>query len=256
MKIGAAIGSALLLACLTACGEGCGSCACGLPYCGDLAVSYLDNGKAFNLEVGQSVVGQLFDESTPTYVRSSDPAVMKQVGKSASESVNGQKLLSSGFVAAKAGFARLEFGYTQCTTDVTVTAILTAPCSYHVDVNVIQFPRTEGTVQMHAQGQATAKLRSGQVLRVVVDVRLLGPDQYLRFRIVPTGIVEWAITPITLAHGMEGAVRAVSPGTARLAADLCNAKAIPGVVGSCTNDVTGPGGQVESFEDLIVVVAR
>jgi len=199
----------LLASCV---GEHCGACACGLPYCGDQYTTPEDNGKTFNLEVGQSIVGRVPDRSVPVVASSTDPKVLKQVGSPKPEIV-GQPLITAGFTAIKAGSARLRFAYTQCGGDSSV------PCSFEVHVHVVQFPKTRINLTIQDYGQATVQLRVGDSARFSVYTT---SGAYRTVTIDTPQVLQWAVQPIELPHGFEGAFTALSPGTAHVLVDVCS----------------------------------
>lgn len=206
--------AAVPLALLDSCsGERCAgsTCACPPADCPDLSTTAADDGKTVRLAVGEWATVELPDHAVPVTASSSDPKVIGQVGKVKSAYVAFQKIYAS-FHAIKAGSARLTIAYVEC-PDVTA-----GPCSYEVDVNVIQFPKTVAKIDNVYQ-QNTVKFRRGQTVRLAAPYG----DPSSAPTIDSPDVVKWAVEPIYLSRSLfEAAVTAVSPGTAHVQAGQCS----------------------------------
>jgi hypothetical protein len=210
----AAVSLALLVSCG---GESCSgsTCACPPADCPDLRTTAADNGKTVRLAVGEWATVELPDHAVPATASSSNPKVLSQVGRLKMAYVVFQKIYAS-FHALKAGSARLAIAYLNC-PDATAD-----PCSYEVDVNVVQFPKTEASLDNVYQ-QNTAKLRLGETVRFTAPY---DSDQLSTVTIDSPDVVKWAVEPIYLSRGLfEAAVTAVSVGTAHVQAGRCSSSA-------------------------------
>jgi hypothetical protein len=218
------------LALLDSCGgEPCSGSACACPPadCPDLRTTAADNGKTVRLAVGEWATVELRDHSVPASASSSNPKVISQVGKLkvAAQPDSGppvqvpfptfQKIYAS-FHALKAGSARLTIAYVQC-PDATAD-----PCSYEVDVNVVQFPKTEVMID-NVYEQNTVKIRRGEAVRFTAPYE---NDPLWTVSIDSPNVVKWAVEPIYLSRSLfEAAVTAVSAGTAHVQAGRCSSSA-------------------------------
>ena len=209
--------AAFALTLLNSCGEPCPGSACGcLPAdCPDLRTTAADNGKTVRLAVGEWATVELPDRSVPATVSSSNQKVISQVGKLKVAFVNFQKIYAS-FHALKAGSARLTIAYLKCPDPAP------DPCSYEVDVNVVQFPKTAATIE-NVYEQNTVKLRLSEAVRFTAPYE---SDPLWTVTIDTPNVVKWAVEPIYLSRGkLEAAVTAVSAGTAHVQAGRCSSSA-------------------------------
>jgi hypothetical protein len=183
--------------------------------CPDLRTTAADNGKTVRLAVGEWATVELPDHSVPATASSSNPKVMSQVGKLKVAVVIFQKIYAS-FHALKAGLARLTIAYLKC-PDATAD-----PCSYEVDVNVVQFPKTEAKID-NVYEQNTVNLRLGEAVRFTAPYE---SDPLWTVTIDSPNVLKWAVEPIYLSYGrLEAAVTAVSAGTANVQAGRCSSSA-------------------------------
>ncbi|SRR6266536_4237644 len=209
--------AAFALTLLNSCGAGepCPSgstCACPPADCPDLRTTAADNGKTLRLAVGEWATVELPDHSVPATASSSNPKVLSQVGKLKAAFVNFQTIYAS-FHALKAGSARLTIAYLECPDAAADT------CSYEVDVNVVQFPKTEAKIDNIFE-QNTVKLRQGETVRFTAPYE---SDPLWTVTIDSPSVVKWAVEPIYLSHSMlEAAVTAVSVGTAHMQGGRCS----------------------------------
>jgi hypothetical protein len=210
--------AAFALAWLDSCGgEPCtgSTCACPPADCPDLRTTAADNGKTMRLAVGEWATVELPDLSVPATASSSNPKVISQVGKVKTEYVVFQKIYAS-FHALKTGSARLTIAYLKCPDTAA------GPCSYEVDVNVVQFPKAEATID-NVYMQTTVKLHVGETVRFTAPYE---SDPLWTLTIDSPDVVKWAVEPIYLSQSMfEAAVTAVSAGTAHLQAGQCSSSA-------------------------------
>jgi hypothetical protein len=210
--------AALALALLDSCGgEPCSGSACACPPadCPDLSTTAADNGKTVRLAVGEWATVELRDHLVPATASSSNPKVIGQVGKLKVAFVKFQKIYAS-FHALKAGSARLTIAYLKC-PDAPAD-----PCSYGVDVNVVQFPKTEVKID-NVYEQNTVKIRLGEAVRFTAPYE---SDTLWTVTIDSPNVVKWAVEPIYLSHGLlEAAVTALSAGTAHVQAGRCSSSA-------------------------------
>ncbi len=210
--------AAFALTLLDSCGgEPCAgsACACRPADCPDLRTTAADNGKTVRLAVGEWATVELPDHSVPATASSSNPKVISQVGKLKVAFVIFQKIYAS-FHAFKAGSARLTIGYLKCPDAAT------DPCSYEVDVDVVQFPKTQATID-NVYELNTVKLRLGEAVRFTAPYE---SDPLWTVTIDSPNVVKWAVEPIYLSHSMlEAAVTAVSAGTAHVQAGRCSSSA-------------------------------
>lgn len=219
--VGAAFGALALLASCGG-GENCvggGACACDPNDCPDVRISAAENGTTVVMEVGQRISLQLPGPNIAVTARSSEPSVLTPVGKPRLMYGNDGKVGSVyiGFNAAKEGSSRLTFGYQQC------DAASVAPCSYQVNVRVVQFPKTTVTVSINYSPPPTVELHVGE------SARFAGCCEYrveeLKATIDRPDVVHWAVEPF-VTHGaiegaIEGAITAASPGTAHVHGEYC-----------------------------------
>ncbi len=210
---------------LSACGEGCGGgmCACPPGDCPDIRTTASDNGSTVVVEVGQWISLELPGPNTEVTASSSEPSVLKLVGK--------QRLLYGGygtvdkvymsFNALKAGSAQLTLGYKNC------DAQSAAPCSYEVNVRVVQFPKTKVDVVV-SDSTPSVDLHIGESARFSACCRVvnIGQPNLPVDQPMPTidqpDVLHWAVEPF-IDHGaaIEGAVTAVSQGTAHITGVAC-----------------------------------
>ena len=112
--------------------------------------------------------------------------------------------------------ARLTIAYLKCPDTAA------GPCSYEVDVNVVQFPKAEATID-NVYMQTTVKLHVGETVRFSAPYE---SDPLWTLTIDSPDVVKWAVEPIYLSQSMfEAAVTAVSAGTAHLQAGQCSSSA-------------------------------
>jgi len=210
--------AALALALLDSCGgERCSgsTCACPPADCPDLRTTAADNGKTVRLAVGEWATVELPDHAIPATASSSNPKVISQVGKLKGAFVNFQKIYAS-FHALQAGSARLTIAYLKC-PDATAD-----PCSYEVEVNVVQFPKTESNID-NVYEHNTVKLRVGEAVRFTAPYE---SDPLWTVTIDSPNVAKWAVEPIYLSYSLlEAAVTGVSPGTAHIQAGRCSSSA-------------------------------
>ena len=205
-------GMAMILL-LGACGGGVcaagGMCACPREYCGDEYIFETDNGKAFNLQVGQEIVERLADRLTPVEAYTTDPSVLKQVSEPKKEFVSRQEF-ATGFIAVGTGSAHIGMVYQQCEESAQ------SPCRFEFLVNVVRFPKT--TVAVQALDHPTVV-----TLRVGESARISAPsDRTDRWSVVidNPSILRWSVEPLVMPNLLEGVIEATGVGTAHLSANL------------------------------------
>lgn len=236
MRTVLAAGSTLLLVILASgCGEQPHAITCSLPYCADQKIN-ASASQIYVLEVGQSINGAMDYTGVSMSATSSDPTVVRPVGGIKPQSFIGETKpvrLWAAFIAVNPGKARLSFAYDPCNSPPS------ASCSYHADVIVIQFPKASITFHVAGSGSTAATLRVGQVARF--NMAASGGGWSLTHIDDPGATLEWVVPQQPFPHGLlEGAMRAVAPGTARLVAQDCpSADAACG--GFCAPDNTCGG---------------
>jgi len=190
-----------------------------------------DGGKTVVMEVGQWISMELPGPNADVTGSSSNPAVLELVGKQRLLGGGGRPVLAyMSFHALKAGSAHLTFGYRSCDQD-------TSPCSYAIDVRVVQFPKTKTTLWVGDPSQAPVKLHVGESMRFQACCQVVNMEQpnVPVDQPMPTidrpGVLEWAVDPfvdhrrkpmsINAQRSIEGAVTAVAPGTAHIQGIYC-----------------------------------
>ena len=192
-------------------------CACPPGDCPDVWTTATDNGKTVVMEVGQWISLELPGAITDVTASSSEPSVLKVVGKQ--RLVNGNEVYTS-FKALKAGAAQLTSGYKSC------GALSAVPCSYQVSVHVVKFPEVKVTVSSNASPPPIVPLHVGESARF--SACCLNSLDELPVTVDRPDVLEFAVEPYISFHGeIEGAVTAVSPGTAHVQGQYC-----PPTVGS------------------------
>jgi hypothetical protein len=189
-------------------------CACLPGDCPDVRTTLSDNGKTVVLEVGQWISLELPGPNTGVTAGSSEPSILKLVGKQRLGNYGKGDVVYMSFNALKAGSAQLTFGYKSC------DASSPAHCSYEVNARVVQFPQTKVTVSVDVSATPTVQRRVGE------SVRFAGCCQYspdeLKVTIDRPDVMRWAVEPfVNHQYVIEGAVTAVSPGTAHIQGDYC-----------------------------------
>lgn len=198
---------ALLPSCGTIenCGGG-GTCACPPTSCADLRTTPADDGKTFRLAVGQWASVALPDRSVAGNATTSDPTVMKLVGKTRKQFVNFAQIYAS-FQAVKPGSAEIAIAYIECPSATS------DPCSYRVNVTVVRFPKTDVSVT-NVYEQATVALRVGQTARINAPYGWGAPCS---LTIASPGVIKLVVEPICLSYSqLQAVVGAVAPGSGQL----------------------------------------
>jgi len=189
-------------------------CACPPADCADVRTTAADNGKTFSLAVGEWVTEQLPDLSMSAAASSSDPTVIRVVGKIKMATI-GSAIIYASFQALKAGSAQLEFSYLTCRASNDA-------CSYEVTVRVIEYPKTKASVSINTSPMATIRLHVGESARFSECCGGSGLGT-LKVTIDRTDVLEWAVEPLYNNNlTVEGAVTAVSPGTAHVFGTFCS----------------------------------
>lgn len=197
-------------------------CACPAADCPDVRTTAADNGNTFNLAVGEWVTEQLPDLSVSASASSSDPTVIKVVGKTKSATI-GSAIVYASFQAVKGGSAHLVLSYLTCPPS-------TDACSYEVTVRIFEYPKTKASVSINTSPMATIRLHVGESARFS---ECCGGSGFgtLKVTIDRTDVLQWAVEPL---YGnrltVEGAVTAASSGTAHVLATRCSS--------GCTNEWT------------------
>ena len=213
--------ASILIACaslcvlaLSGCTGGCGTCACPPADCADVRTTAADNGKTFSLAVGEWITEQLPDHSVSAAASSSDPKVIKVVGKTKNATI-GSAIVYASFQAVKAGSAHLVFSYLTCPPS-------TDACSYEVIVRIVEYPRTKATVSINTSPMATIRLHIGESARFSECCGSSGIEA-IKVTIDRMDILQWAVEPLYNDRlTVEGAVTAVSLGTAHVLATYCS----------------------------------
>jgi hypothetical protein len=210
---------------LPACGQNCGACSCPPGDCPEVRThAAVDAGKTVVIEVGQWISLELPGPNTNVTASSSEPTVLKLVGKDRFWYGNDGKVATvyMSFHALKAGSAQLTLGYNSC--DQTAAA----QCSYAVNVRVVQFPKTKTTVWVSDSPPASVQLHVGESVRFSACCRVVDPGHPDRTIDQPmptvdrTDVLKWAVEPfIDHQQAIEGAVTAVAPGTAHIQGIYC-----------------------------------
>lgn len=194
-------------------------CACDPGDCPDIRTAANESGSTVVMEVGQWISLQLPGPDTAVTASSSEPSVLKQVGKQRLQYGSDGKVetVYMSFNAVKAGSGKLTIGYKNC--DVASVG----PCSYQVNVRVVQFPKTKVTVSINNYSPPPTV-----ELRVAESARFAGCCEYpvedMKATIDRPDVVHWAIEPfvsVTLQGFFEGAIIAASPGTAHVQGEYC-----------------------------------
>lgn len=194
-------------------------CACPPADCADVRTTAADNGKTFSLAVGEWVTEQLPNHSVSAAASSSDPTVIKVVGKTKGATI-GSAIVYASFQAVKAGSAHLVFGYLTCPAS-------TDTCSYEVTVRIVAYPKTKANVSINTSPMATIRIHVGESARFSECCGGSGLGT-LKVTIDRTDVLQWAVEPLyNTRFTVEGAVTAVSPGTAHVLAAFCTTE--------CTN---------------------
>ena len=193
-------------------------CACPPGDCPDVRTTATDAGTNFVLEVGQWIALQLPGPNTNVAATSSEPAVLKLVGKQRLSYDNDGKvgLVYLSFHALKAGSAQLNMSYLTC------PVASRQPCSYDVESRVVQFPKVKVDLYVGfvSPTPSPAHLRIGESARLTVCC-VYGPDEP-KVSVDRADVLHWAIDPFaTHPSGIAGALAAVSSGTARISGAYC-----------------------------------
>lgn len=186
--------------------------------CGDFNVTASDNGRTIRLAVGQWIFLELPVALNSAMASSSDPNVIAQQGGAGYQN---ESLF--GFHALKPGSARLTSAIMSSdrsavvASPVTCLAGSTEPCSYEVDVEVVQFPKAKITIDNVSESPAV-HLRVGEVARFQAPY---SSSPLWTVSIDSPSIVNWIVEPIYPDSLMEAAVVAKSPGTAHIQSTPC-----------------------------------
>jgi hypothetical protein len=116
------------------------------------------------------------------------------------------------FHALKAGSAKLTSSSAACPAESS------EPCSYDVDVKVVQFPKVKVTVDNIFE-TPVVHLRVGEVARFQAP---FSSSPLWKVGIDSPNIVDWVVEPIYPMFLMQAAVVAKSPGTAHVHSDPCD----------------------------------
>lgn len=185
--------------------------------CADFRVTASDNGRTIfpgvnpqegviRMAVGEWISLEQRVNLNSTTASSSDPNVI------ALQSSAGYANLSYRvFHALKAGSAKLT------SSSATCSAESSEPCSYEVDVEVVQFPKVKVTIDNIFE-TSVVHLRVGEVARFQAP---FSSSPLWKVSIDSPNIVDWVVEPIYPTFLMQAAVVAKSPGTAHVHSDPC-----------------------------------
>jgi len=209
------ISAALVTLALSACGSQC-MCACPPGDCPNVRTTATDNGKTVVIELGQWISLELPGPNADVTASSSDLSILQLVGKQRLLAGNNGKVdrVYMSFHAVKTGSAQLALGYIRC------DAGSPAPCSYEINVRVVQFPNVKVTVWLNDSPTPTVELH------VAESARFGGCCVYsveqLPVTIDRPDVVRFVIEPfVDHASDVEAAITAVGPGTAHLQGHSC-----------------------------------
>jgi hypothetical protein len=190
----------------TACGDLDTKIGCYPEGCADFRVSVSDNGRTIRIAVDQWISLEQPINLNSTTASSSDPNVIAQQA-----SLDYSNVSYRVFHALRAGSAMLTSSSATCAADSS------EPCSYEVDVAVVQFPKAKITID-NVSDTSVVHLRIGDVARFQAP---FSRSPRWKVSIDSPNIVNWIVEPIYPWFLMEAAVVAESPGTAHIQSEPC-----------------------------------